>query len=89
MHVQSCCFSYKKNYCFLTFSSPSASLDLKVPNAVVAGTSYQIVRSFSIILLSGEGLTSLGINNHSVKKKKGKMKLPGVSLFDNTCKSLT
>ena len=30
MHVQSCCFVYK-TYCFLTFSSPSASLDLKVP----------------------------------------------------------
>ena len=30
MHVQSCCFAYK-TYCFLTFSSPSASLDLKVP----------------------------------------------------------
>ena len=31
MHVQSCCFAYK-TYCFLTFSLPSASLDLKVPN---------------------------------------------------------
>ena len=30
MHVQSCCFYYK-TYCFLTFSSPSASFDLKVP----------------------------------------------------------
>ena len=30
MHVQSCCFAYKTYY-FLTFSSPSASLDLKVP----------------------------------------------------------
>ena len=30
MHVQSCCFAYN-TYCFLTFSSPSASLDLKVP----------------------------------------------------------
>ena len=30
MHVQSCCFDYK-TYCFLTFSSPSASLGLKVP----------------------------------------------------------
>ena len=30
MHVQSCSFAYK-TYCFLTFSSPSASLDLKVP----------------------------------------------------------
>ena len=29
MHVQSCCFDYK-TYCFLTFSSPSESLDLKV-----------------------------------------------------------
>ena len=31
MHVQSCCFA-SKTYWFLTFSSPSASLDLKVPN---------------------------------------------------------
>ena len=31
MHVQSCCFAYK-TYCFLTFSLPSASLDLKVPH---------------------------------------------------------
>ena len=31
MHVQSCCFAYKTD-CFLTFSLPSASLDLKVPN---------------------------------------------------------
>ena len=30
MHVQSCCFGYE-TYCFLTFSSPSASLDLTVP----------------------------------------------------------
>ena len=30
MHVQNCCFAYK-TYCFLTFSLPSASLDLKVP----------------------------------------------------------
>ena len=30
MLVQSCCFAYK-TFCFLTFSSPSASLDLKVP----------------------------------------------------------
>ena len=28
MHVQSCCFAYK-TYCFLMFSSPSASLILK------------------------------------------------------------
>ena len=27
MHVQSCYFAYK-SYCFLTFSLPSASLDL-------------------------------------------------------------
>ena len=33
MHVQSCCFAYKTySFFFLTFSSPSASLDLKVPN---------------------------------------------------------
>ena len=30
MQVQSCCFA-SKTYCFFTFSSPSASLDLKVP----------------------------------------------------------
>ena len=36
MPVQSCCFSYK-NYCFLAFSSPSASLDLKVPISCVSG----------------------------------------------------
>ena len=30
MHVQSCGFAHKV-YCFLTFSLPSASLDLKVP----------------------------------------------------------
>ena len=35
MHVQSCCFVYK-TYCFLTFSSPSASLDLKVPESLAA-----------------------------------------------------
>ena len=34
MHVQSCCFAYK-TYCFLTFSSPSASLDLKVPKVPI------------------------------------------------------
>ena len=31
VHVQSCFFA-NKTYCFLTFSLPSASLDLKVPN---------------------------------------------------------
>ena len=31
VHVQSCCFA-NKTYCVLTFSLPSASLDLKVPN---------------------------------------------------------
>ena len=31
LHVQSCYFAYK-TYCFLMFSSLSASLDLKVPN---------------------------------------------------------
>ena len=30
VHVQSCCFA-NKTYCFLTFSLPSASWDLKVP----------------------------------------------------------
>ena len=30
MHVQSCCFGCK-TYCFMRFSSPSASLDLKSP----------------------------------------------------------
>ena len=30
VHVQSCCYA-NKTYCFLTFSLPSASLDLKVP----------------------------------------------------------
>ena len=34
VHVQSCCFA-NKTYCFLTFSLPSASLDLKVP--ILAG----------------------------------------------------
>ena len=31
VHAQSCCFA-NKTYCFLTFSLPSASLDLKVPD---------------------------------------------------------
>ena len=31
MHVQSCCFAYKPIGFFLTFSLPSASLDLTVP----------------------------------------------------------
>ena len=37
MQVQSCCFAYK-TYCFLTFSSPYASLDLKVPKKIETTT---------------------------------------------------
>ena len=35
VHVQSCCFA-NKTHCFLTFSLPSASLDLKVPIVLAA-----------------------------------------------------
>ena len=44
MHVQSCSFAYK-TYCFLTFSSPSASLDLKVPNGNINDYNYQYFSS--------------------------------------------
>ena len=32
MHVESCCFAYRKLLFFFTVSLPSASVDLKVPN---------------------------------------------------------
>ena len=51
---------------------------LKVPNVIVAETSYETIRSF-IILLSGEGLTSFSINNFLVEKSK--IKLFGVLFF--------
>ena len=49
MHVQSCCFAYK-TYCFLTFSSPSASLDLKVPIYYPQGppSSWQSLNNHSL-----------------------------------------
>ena len=48
---------------------------------VVAGTSYQMLESFSI-LLSGEGLTSCSIDNPAnFFGEKSTMKLSGVSIF--------
>ena len=54
------------------------NITLKVPNVIVAETSYETIRSF-IILLSGEGLTSFSINNFLVEKSK--IKLFGVLFF--------
>ena len=56
----------------------SCNITLKVPNVIVAETSYETIRSF-IILLSGEGLTSFSINNFLVEKSK--IKLFGVLFF--------
>ena len=52
------------------------NITLKVPNVIVAETSYETIRSF-IILLSGEGLTSFSILNN-VLVEKSKIKLFGV-----------
>ena len=54
------------------------NITLKVPNVIVAETSYETIRTF-IILLSGEGLTSFSINNFLVEKSK--IKLFGVLFF--------
>ena len=57
------------------------NITLKVPNVIVAETSCQTIRSF-IILLSGEGLTSFSINNHTnFLSEKSKVKLFGVLFF--------
>jgi len=53
------------------------------------GNKLSNVRSF-IILLSGEGLPSFTINNrNNLFDEKSKMKLSGVSFFENTRKTLS
>ena len=54
-------------------------------STVVGGNKLSNERSFTT-LLSGERLTTIRINNRTFLVKKSKMKLPGLSFLENTCK---
>ena len=50
VHVQTCCFA-NKTYCFLTFSLPSARLDLKLPNSTGRKLLSTLVLLFVLLLM--------------------------------------
>ena len=65
--MQSCCFGYKI-YCFWTFSSPSASLDLKGPNNILS-SKRQVLWMLSGITSSDVSCNSPYYNATNITEK--------------------
>ena len=60
--MQRCCLAYE-TYCFFTFSLPSASLDLKVPNNSFADN-IGLTNSYIIRLINHNGSADLRTSIH-------------------------